>query len=713
MVATRISENVQSNTSSGSDKTLTFAATAFTAGDIVTIEALANNGGATGTFATLLTPTGGTGVTWTLVRPVQNGDATSGSSAGAWWALIPSDQTATFAQTTNRHQVGDALSTRGVMRRWQNVDTVTPIRQSVGYGSAATDPLITNTNLRLTTMKAGDAACASGVDWSAQATVTTQFDSGLSRTESINANEAGQAHFIAYWQSSTLAADDADVRAEMDASAATGNWAAVMYALAAAATAPTSGFQTSYGQQKPTHPQLPSRVSKGITIGTAPATPPPVATKDYGYPVLQPVQKSYYNQLATPPVVTTTVPPVAETVYAKPLIPVVPPSYIELGLSDQDVETVPVPSVEYSKPTAQPVPPSYQFVSLDASTVETVPVPTVRYSKNVTQPVPPSTFATNFDASVAETVPVPVTAYGKFPPYIPPPSNAKLGFNPSDVETVPVPIVLTGKSLVQPVPIGYILLGLPDQQVETVPVPVTAKGAALAQPALPSFILEGVVPPVANTGGQFIPVLTGVALAPVVQPSKLYQGITIGTAPVSVFTAYTLYSNVISVKAPPSFAVQALQPDVTARVLYGQTVATPLQPSTLMRGLYHPDVETVPVLRALVSTPPQGVVVPSKALTGAYPQQPITFSTRLYAKARDQRERYPSWIQLALQQGLAPDVQKPGLVVIEFDGDTVLISYALTYVDITFGADTIDISLANTFVDVTIGADTVEVYLRV
>jgi hypothetical protein len=148
-------------------------------------------------------------------------------------AVIPSNQTSTFAQTTTRNGAA-ALSTRGVMRRWTGVDTTTPIRQSTGYGNNTSDPLISNTDLQLTAMKAGDAACASGGDWSAQATVTTQFDSGLSRTESINANEAGQMHFIAYYQSSTLAADDADVRAEMDASAATGNWSAVLYALATA-----------------------------------------------------------------------------------------------------------------------------------------------------------------------------------------------------------------------------------------------------------------------------------------------------------------------------------------------------------------------------------------------------------------------------------------------------------------------------------------------
>jgi hypothetical protein len=233
MAATFVSENVQSNTSSGSDKTLTFASTAFTAGDVVTIDVIQNNSATA--FPAAGTPTGGTSVTWTLIK-TQQGAASQFTQTSAWVAVIPSNQTSTFAQVTTRNGAA-ALSTRGVMRRWTGVDTTTPIRQSTGYGNNTSDPLISNTDLQLTAMKAGDAACASGGDWSAQATVTTQFDSGLTRTESINTNEAGQMHFIAYYQSSTLAADDADVRAEMDASAATGNWSAILYALATAASA--------------------------------------------------------------------------------------------------------------------------------------------------------------------------------------------------------------------------------------------------------------------------------------------------------------------------------------------------------------------------------------------------------------------------------------------------------------------------------------------
>jgi hypothetical protein len=58
MAATFVSENVQSNTSSGSDKTLTFASTAFTAGDVVTIDVIQNNSATA--FPAAGTPTGGT-----------------------------------------------------------------------------------------------------------------------------------------------------------------------------------------------------------------------------------------------------------------------------------------------------------------------------------------------------------------------------------------------------------------------------------------------------------------------------------------------------------------------------------------------------------------------------------------------------------------------------------------------------------------------------
>jgi hypothetical protein len=512
----------------------------------------------------------------------------------------------------------------------------------------------------------------------------------------------------------------------------------------AATTTPTP--RVLYGKI-PERVLYPSIEKQGITIGTAPATPPPVARTRYVPFVPQPVVPvSYYVDVFTTLIAPTAV-PVADVLYGKFPAAVVPPSFIELGLVDAIVETVPVPTVLYGKSTNQVFEPSqlmFAFVintapaptptasvaygtvppyvplpnrlvaGIDPNVVETVPVPHVSYGESLVPPVFPSQLSFAFDANVAETVPVPVTEYGKLPSYVPSPSSLATGFNASDVSTVPVPSVKYGDSLAQQVPIGYILLGLPDQLVETVPVPIVSEGIPhIGSPQL-SYALTGVVPPVTNTGGQLIPVLAGVAIAPPQQPSKLYQGVTIGTAPVQQFTAYTLYANVAVAKPQPSSIAQGQPlPDMTAHVLYGNTVAQPLSPSQLIRGLYHPDVETVPVLRALVSNPPQGVVVTSETLTGAYPQQPITFSTRLYAKARDLRQQYPSWIQLALQQGLAPDIAIPGLVVITFDGDTVQISYALTYVDIAFQTDTVDVVFASTFVDTSIDADTVEVQFRV
>jgi hypothetical protein len=231
--------NVQSNTNSLTDKTLTFTSQTYGAGEVLIVVVDQN---ADAAFPGTGTPSGGS-LTWTLIKD-QQGVSGSFSRTTAWWATTGAGGTYSVTQTTTRSVGG--LSTRGVLYRLTGADTTTPVPAggAVGFQSTTTDPLLTNTNLQLTTGQAGSLFFCAGTDWSA-GTSTVNLDSGLTPTTDMNATEASQATFIAF-RSDALAADDNDVRAEMDTQPGTnsGNWSAIFFEIRAAggAAPPDVGF---------------------------------------------------------------------------------------------------------------------------------------------------------------------------------------------------------------------------------------------------------------------------------------------------------------------------------------------------------------------------------------------------------------------------------------------------------------------------------------
>lgn len=219
--------NVQSNTASGSDKTLTFTSTTYGAGEVLVVCVGQN---APANYPQPGVPSGG-GLTWTQIFD-QSNTAGNFSRATAWWATTGAGGTYSVTQTTTRLDSA-FLSTRGVLYRLTGANTTTPVGATDGHSGTASDPLVSNTNLQLTTASAGAMLFAAACDWSAS-TDSVAFDSGLTATTDINAVEAGEATFIAF-RSDALAADDSDVRAEMDAAGGTGNWAAIFFEIEAAA----------------------------------------------------------------------------------------------------------------------------------------------------------------------------------------------------------------------------------------------------------------------------------------------------------------------------------------------------------------------------------------------------------------------------------------------------------------------------------------------
>jgi hypothetical protein len=219
--------DVQSNTASSTNKTLTFTSTAYGAGEVLIVVVCQNSGGSD--FPTPATPTGGS-LVYTQIAD-QSGTATNYARTTAWWATTGAGGTYSVAQTTSRPG-GISLSTQGVVYRLTGANRTAPVGGTDGHNGTATDPLTSNTNLQLTAASSGSMLFAAATDWSASSPISLTFDSGLTPTTDINATESGQATFISF-RSNALAADDADVRAEMNYTGGTGNWAAIFFEIEA------------------------------------------------------------------------------------------------------------------------------------------------------------------------------------------------------------------------------------------------------------------------------------------------------------------------------------------------------------------------------------------------------------------------------------------------------------------------------------------------
>lgn len=254
--------NVQSNTASGSSKTLTFTSTTYGADEILTVDVGQNE--ATG-MPSPAAPSGG-GLTWTQIANSQ-GAGSNFTRTTSWWANTGAGGTYAVTQVTTRTGAG-SLSTRGVLTRHSGAHLTVPVGQVDTYAGTATDPLTSNTNLNLLNVLAGSMLHCAGVDWGANATIALSFDSSIADTEHINANESGEAHFCVFRSTAAVPSNDADVRAAMDVSGATGNWSSVFYEILQAAAGGGSVTGTAVGAYTLTA----TAAGRPTTLGTAAAS---------------------------------------------------------------------------------------------------------------------------------------------------------------------------------------------------------------------------------------------------------------------------------------------------------------------------------------------------------------------------------------------------------------------------------------------------------
>jgi hypothetical protein len=217
-----------SGVASAANKTLTYGSTTYGAGEVLVV-VVSSNASSVGFPAPQL-PSGGS-LTWTQVAD-QSGTAGNFVRSTAWWATTGAGGTYAITQTTNFPGGGGALQVYGARYRLTGVNTTTPVGATDGHNGTAADPLTSNTNLQLTTASAGSMLFAVGADWSAQVATVT-MDSGLTVTTDTNTTTSDATYLI--FRSNALGADDSDVRAQMDVTGATGNWAAIFFEIEQAA----------------------------------------------------------------------------------------------------------------------------------------------------------------------------------------------------------------------------------------------------------------------------------------------------------------------------------------------------------------------------------------------------------------------------------------------------------------------------------------------
>jgi hypothetical protein len=212
----------QTDATSASPSTLTFTSTVLTAGDVVVIAVTENN---VAEFVTPAAPTGGTGLSWTSIINQQN-TAAHFSQTWAYWTKVPSDQTSTITVTTTSTS---NLGTMAALWRLSGVDQVTPVGLTDGF-QGQTDP--TGTDLQLSGTLAGSMIFMVGSDWSAGTAARTitisNTTGGVTDFDNLETSQF-RGIFARGAQSSSTN------QGTLDYTAATGDWAAVIFEIEAAA----------------------------------------------------------------------------------------------------------------------------------------------------------------------------------------------------------------------------------------------------------------------------------------------------------------------------------------------------------------------------------------------------------------------------------------------------------------------------------------------
>lgn len=222
----------QTDVSDASPSTLTYTSVVLAGGDVL-VAVLTQNGSTA--FPAPAAPTGGTGLSWTQIVDEQN-TAAHFSRVTAYWAPVGSGQTSTLTQSTT---VGaGVVGTDGALYRLSGADTSVPVGVSAVF-QGQTDP--TGASLQVTGTATGSMIFLAASDWSAgTAALTISLTGVASTTTDLNNLESGQFRGVGAHgaQSSSTS------QATLDYTAATGDWAAVVFEIKqASASVPDPGPQ--------------------------------------------------------------------------------------------------------------------------------------------------------------------------------------------------------------------------------------------------------------------------------------------------------------------------------------------------------------------------------------------------------------------------------------------------------------------------------------
>jgi len=222
----------QTDVSDASPSTLTYTSVVLTGGDVL-VAVLTQNGSTA--FPAPAAPTGGTGLSWTQIVDEQN-TAAHFSRVTAYWALVGSGQTSTLTQSTT---VGaGVVGTDGALYRLSGADTSVPVGVSAVF-QGQTDP--TGASLQVTGTATGSMIFLAASDWSAgTAALTVSLTGVASTTTDLNNLESGQFRGVC----ARGAQSSSTSQATLDYTAATGDWAAVVFEIKqASASVPDPGPQ--------------------------------------------------------------------------------------------------------------------------------------------------------------------------------------------------------------------------------------------------------------------------------------------------------------------------------------------------------------------------------------------------------------------------------------------------------------------------------------
>jgi hypothetical protein len=206
---------------------LTWTSPPLTAGDVVVL--VVDMNAASANFPASATPTGGTGLSWTSVVSETN-TAGHESAVRVWWTNVPTTHTPASI-VTSISATGTSVSAQGALYRLTGADTVTPIGASIGVFQGQTDP--TGTSLQITGTAAGSLIIMGASDWSAGVAAHTITISGVA--SSVTDLDTATTDFRAI---SAHGAQSASTnQGTLDYTAATGDWAAVLFEVKAAGAA--------------------------------------------------------------------------------------------------------------------------------------------------------------------------------------------------------------------------------------------------------------------------------------------------------------------------------------------------------------------------------------------------------------------------------------------------------------------------------------------